>query len=240
MSLVTTQSGSLPLSAAAITLIPRLENGDHLSRDEFLLRWDACPHIKRAELLDGVVFMPAAVYFSQHSLPHGLLMAWLGQYYFSTPGIALGDNGTVGLDDKSLPQPDAFLVLPTELGGLAAENKKGYLEGPPAWVGEVAATSASIDLHTKLRLYQRTGVAEYFVWQTIDRTLNWFVLEQKKYVPLAAEQGIFKSRIFPGLWLDGEALLAGDTQRLQAALQEGIATPEHATFCSRLAAVKRK
>lgn len=220
-------------------VILRLENGDHLTREDFLRRWDACPEIKKAELLDGVVYMPAAVYHSQHSAPHALLMAWLGVYYFATPGIGLGDNDTVSLEEKSLPQPDAFLLLPHELGGRAIENETGYLDGPPAWIGEVAASSASIDLHTKLQLYERAGVPEYLVWRTVNRAIDWFELRDNRYVPLAADNGILKSRRFPGLWLDPVAMIAGDSQRVYEVLQAGIATAEHAAFKAELARVKR-
>jgi Uma2 family endonuclease len=231
------------ITAAAIAGLPhvmmRLENGDHLTREEFLLRWDACPEIKKAELLDGVVYMPAAVYHSQHSAPHALLMAWLGVYYFATPGIGLGDNGTVSLEEKSLPQPDAFLLLPRELGGQAIENETGYLDGPPAWIGEVAASSASIDLHTKLQLYERAGVPEYLVWRTVNRAIDWFEMRDNRYVPLVADNGILKSGRFPGLWLDPVAMIAGDSQRVYEVLQAGIATAEHAAFKAELARVKR-
>lgn len=223
---------------SAANVVLRLENGDHLSREEFLLRWETCDEIKKAELLDGVVYMPAAVYHSQHSAPHALLMAWLGVYYFATPGIGLGDNGTVSLEERSLPQPDAFLLLPRELGGQAIENETGYLDGPPAWIGEVAASSASIDLHTKLQLYERTGVPEYLVWRTVNRAIDWFVLRDNRYVPLASDNGIFKSQRFPGLWLDPAAMIAGDSQRVYQVLQAGIASAEHAAFKAELARIK--
>lgn len=232
-------SFTTPATAALPNANLRLENGDHLSREEFLLRWDACPEIKKAELLDGVVYMPAAVYHSQHSAPHALLMAWLGVYYFATPGIGLGDKGTVSLEEKSLPQPDAFLLLPAELGGQAIENETGYLDGPPAWIGEVAASSASIDLHTKLQLYERAGVPEYLVWRTVNRAIDWFELRDNRYVPLAVDNGILKSRRFPGLWLDPVAMIAGDSQRVYEVLQAGIATAEHEAFKAELARVKR-
>jgi hypothetical protein len=46
--------------------------------------------------------------------------------------------------------------------------------------------------------------------------------------------GVWKSRVFPGLWIDGPALLAHDAARLLATAQQGLATPEHAAFARRL------
>ena len=48
--------------------------------------------------------------------------------------------------------------------------------------------------------------------------------------------GILRSELFPGLWLDPEALISGDGPRLIAVLQEGLASPERAAFVARLAA----
>jgi hypothetical protein len=45
---------------------------------------------------------------------------------------------------------------------------------------------------------------------------------------------VWKSRIFAGLWLDGPALLARDSARLLATVQQGLATKEHAAFVRRL------
>lgn len=45
-----------PARALAVDL-PPLEHGDHLSGDEFTRRWEAMPDLKRAELLEGMVFL---------------------------------------------------------------------------------------------------------------------------------------------------------------------------------------
>jgi hypothetical protein len=41
--------------------IPPLENGDHLTRDEFERRYEAMPELKKAELIEGEVHMPSPV-----------------------------------------------------------------------------------------------------------------------------------------------------------------------------------
>lgn len=51
--------------------LPRLENGDHLTRAEFERRYDAMPGLKRAELIEGVVYRPSPVR-AYHAEPHGI------------------------------------------------------------------------------------------------------------------------------------------------------------------------
>lgn len=50
--------------------IPPLENGDRLNRYEFERRYDAMPNLRKAELIEGIVYMPAALRFKSHSQPH--------------------------------------------------------------------------------------------------------------------------------------------------------------------------
>ena len=38
-----------------------LEHGDHLTREEFERRYEAMPHVRKAELIEGVVYMPSPV-----------------------------------------------------------------------------------------------------------------------------------------------------------------------------------
>lgn len=59
-------------------LLPPLENGDRLSRYEFERRYRAMPHLKKAELIEGVVYIAAAALrFKSHGQPHAHLMGWL-------------------------------------------------------------------------------------------------------------------------------------------------------------------
>jgi hypothetical protein len=65
----------------------------------------------------------------------------------------------------------------------------------------------------------------------LDRQLDWFMLQSDEYVmQLPKEQGIFCSRVFPGLWLDCEALLAGNLSKVLSVLQTGLSTTEHQRF----------
>ena len=210
--------------------IPPLQNGDHLTSAEFERRYDAMPNLKKAELIDGVVYMPSPVRVEQHGKPHAAIMGWLGFYWANTPVVAAADNSTLRLDLDNEPQPDAVLYLEPGFGGQALIDADGYIEGGPELVAEVSASTVSIDLHSKLRLYQRIGVREYVVWRVLDQTIDWFVLRQQQYVPLARAGSLYRSEVFPGLWLDPEALLRFDLLQLLQTVQAGCATPEHAAF----------
>jgi Uma2 family endonuclease len=122
-----------------------------------------------------------------------------------------------------------------ECGGQARLDKKGYLQGAPELAIEVAASSASLDVREKLASYRRAGVREYLVWRTEDEAVDWWALEEDEYRPLVADaKGVLRSKVFPGLWLDPQALLAGDGARLMAKLQEGLQSAEHAAFAAEL------
>src|SRR5438552_8647680 len=216
---------------------PPLENGDHLTREEFKRRYAAMPHLKKAELLRGVVYMPSPVNLARHGEPHMLLVTWLGHYKMATPGIRGGDNSTVRLGPEDEPQPDALLLTPSERGGQSTVGPDGYVEGAPELAAEVASRSVSYDLHGKLDVHRERGVEEYLAWRVRDRAVDWFALRGDRYEPLAAgEDGIVRSEQFPGLWLDPRALIRDDGPRLIAVLQQGLASPEHGTFVERLAA----
>jgi hypothetical protein len=82
---------------------PPLNNGDRLTRAEFERIYAAHPEIKKAELIEGVVYMPSPARYREHGKPHGL---WL--------------------------QPDALLagdlsrVLETLQQGLASQEHKAF------------------------------------------------------------------------------------------------------------------
>lgn len=216
--------------------IPPLEPGDRLTRDEFERRYEAMPHLKKAELIEGVVYMPSPVRVYRHGNPQGHLITWLGTYSAGTPGVDIGDNTTARLDQDNEPQPDAMLFIEPSRGGQVRISDDDYVEGAPELAAEVASSSVSFDLHTKFNVYRRCGIKEYVVWRVMDRAIDWFALVAGTYERLVpADDGFLKSRVFPGLWLDPQALIAGDLARVLAVVQAGIASPEHGLFVSRLA-----
>jgi hypothetical protein len=192
------------------------------------------PSVNKAELIEGVVYMPSPVRYEDHGGPHSDVVFWLGLYRAATPGIDTADNATVRLDLRNTLQPDACIfILPAFGGNVRIED--GYLIGGPELALEVSATSAAIDLHEKFDAYGRNGVREYIVFRVFDRVIDWFVLRGDRYDRLAPDSfAIYRSEVFPGLWLDANALLARDLNRLTRTVQQGIATPEHTDFVARL------
>ena len=217
--------------------LPPLENGDRLTRGEFERRYHAMPKLKKAELIEGIVYMASPLRFESHAEPHGDLMIWLGNYKVATPGVRLGDNPTIRLDLDNEPQPDAVLLIDRKAGGQSRLSEDGYLEGAPELVAEIAASSAALDLRDKKRVYRRNGVQEYIVWQVFEQKVDWFGLEAEEYVSLSADEaGVIRSRVFPGLWLAVSELLAGNMPQVLAMLQKGLNSSHYQTFRQQLAA----
>jgi Uma2 family endonuclease len=219
--------------------IPELCAGDRLTRAEFERRYSAMPHVKKAELIEGVVYTPSPVSQKKHSRPQILILGLFANYVAATPGTDAGVNATVRLDLANEPQPDAMLLILPECGGQSREDGD-YIGGAPELVAEVAASTASYDLYDKLQAYQRNAVREYIVWRVRDKAIDWFVLRDERFEKLPPDAaGLLKSEMFPGLWLDPSAMIAGDLARALAVLQQGLASAEHAAFVARPEAARR-
>lgn len=214
--------------------MPPLESGDRLTRHEFERRYTAAHHNRKVELIEGIVYVASPLRFESHAEPHGNLIGWLWSYQITTPGVRLGIEPTVRLDQDNEPQPDAVLLIDQRLGGQSRLDADDYIEGAPELVAEVAASSVAIDLHNKKTAYRRNGVQEYIVWQIFENKFDWFELQQGDYVLLAAVEGVIKSQVFPGLWLSVTDLLAGNMTEVLAVLQLGLNSPEHQAFVERL------
>jgi Uma2 family endonuclease len=196
-----------------------LESGDRLTRAEFHRRYCTRPDIKKAELVEGVVYVASPLRLVQHGKPHSIFGVWIGTYGLATPGTQFGDNATVMLDEDNEVQPDVFLFWEPPREGTARVNERGYAVGAPDMVGEVTASSASYDLHDKLEAYRRNGVHEALFWRTEDGAFDWFRLHEGVYVRLEPdEHGIIESDRFPGLRLNVTRLLAGDYAGAMASL----------------------
>jgi Uma2 family endonuclease len=192
------------------------------------------PAAFRAEPIGGIVIVPSPL-SSGHGFHHALVMAWLVNYWIATPGTKAGDNMTTILGETSEPQPDGALLIDPACGGQTGLSEDGYLTGAPELIVEVASSSASIDLHAKRRDYEQAGVLEYVVVVLRQRLIRWFILQDRTYQEISADaDGIFRSRIFPGLWLHTNALLQLDGATVMDVLRQGLTTPEHAAFVQRL------
>ncbi|MGH7134949.1 MAG: Uma2 family endonuclease [Pirellulales bacterium] len=219
--------------------VPRLETGDHLTRDEFLRRWEAQPEIKRAELIGGVVYTTSPISIERGAmarlrLAQADLGAWLDVYHAFTQGTVNGRNTPSFILDDT-PQPDLNLRLLPDFGG-GSWVEGGYFHGVPEMLAEVCMSSASYDLHDKYDLYQSAGIPEYLVVVTFEQQIRWHVLVDGRYQLLLPDaDGLWRSRVFPGLWLDRNALLAGNLTQLLDRLHDGLRSPEHERFVAQLA-----
>src|SRR5579864_6748997 len=235
MAATTRDPETIPETKAAPKAVPPLENGDHLTRAEFERRYDAMPALKKAELIEGIVYMPSPVSFGRHAMPHSDTIGWLSYYRMSTPGVAAGDSGSIRLDLDNMPQPDAFLFILPVHGGEAHISEDDYVEGAPEFVVEVASSSVSFDLYAKLHVYRRNAVRDYVVWRVQDSAIDWFVLRGGKFDRLSlTPEGLYKSVVLPSLWLDPAALLRGDMAAVGRIAQQGVSSPEHADFVAQL------
>ncbi|MEA5476135.1 Uma2 family endonuclease [Pseudanabaena galeata UHCC 0370] len=202
--------------ANSLPTLTILENGDRLNRVEFERRYTDS-NIKKAELIEGLVYVASPLRFTPHAEPHGRIIGWLIAYQAMASGLKVGIEPTVRLDADNEPQPDAVLF---RLGGNAQVDEDGYITGSPELIVEIAASTVSYDLHAKKRAYERNGVKEYIVWRTLDQQIDWFVLENGQYVELAPDAaGIIHSREFEGLRLNVSAILNGDISTVLKTLQ---------------------
>jgi Uma2 family endonuclease len=215
--------------------VPPLENGDRLDQKTFHERYEAMPKHVRAELIGGIVYMSSPL-----KVPHGKSGSdvnwWLTHYRIETPGTESVENTTQILGPDSEPQPDGCLFILPECGGQVHVDEDDYLTGAPELLAEVSASTESIDLHAKKADYERAGVREYVVAALRRETVFWFVLKRGKFKETPPDaDGIYRSGVFPGLWLDPVALVRRNTKRLQSVLHQGLTSPEHAAFVAKLA-----
>src|SRR5688572_16715454 len=173
--------------------IPRLRSGDHLDRATFHERYLAMPPEFRAELVDGVVIASSPT-SPQHGHPHNSVSGTLWYYEIETPGTRAYNNTTVYPDAVSEVQPDNMLIVLPEFGG-RLRHEGGHLAGGPEFIAEVAYSSESYDLHSKLRVYERAGVLEYFVLLLRERRTAWFLRHDDRLEPRVVEQGIVQSPV---------------------------------------------
>ena len=222
------------------TILPPLEAGDRLSRAEFERRYEATPKSVHAELLEGEVYMSSPIRWGRHTFHQGRLLRVLLLYQASTPGTEAGGETTLRLDEENEPQPDVVMFIHPNCGGQTTIDDDEYLQGAPELVGEIAASSVSIDMHKKLEIYRRNQVREYVVWRVFDEAIDWFAWRDGKYVPLPPDKdGGVRSEAFPGLWIDIPALLADRWPDVQKTLQAGLSSAEHAAFVAKLEGKKQ-
>ena len=212
-----------------------LENGERMDQPTFHERYLKTPPGFRAELIEGIVYVMSPLRL-RHARSDNRFGGLLFNYCVATPGVEAQNNATTIMGERTEPQPDSALLILEEYGGQTRDGDDDYTHGAPELVIEVALSSRSIDLHAKFRDYERAGVREYVVYDVSARVIHWFASEGGRFTPLPPDaDGLIRSRVFPGLWLDPDAFLANDKPALLAALGRGLASPEHAAFVAELA-----
>jgi Uma2 family endonuclease len=209
-----------------------LATGDRMDKAEFLCRWEALPELKRAELIEGVVFVPSPL-SRNHGNADTTITGWIWLYTVATPGCEAGSNTTWEMLE-SVPQPDVHLRIDRERGGQSFVRGK-YPVGAPELAVEICLTSTEVDFGPKLRLYRLAGVREYITIELLAKRIVWRVLRDGAYYALDPDpDGVLRSTVFPGLWLDQDAFWANDAARMLATLEAGLASEEHKEFAARL------
>ena len=178
---------------------------------------------------------PVGLAHSDAQLP---ALVWLDYYAENTPGVRALPEVTTILGWRSEPQPDGLLRILPECGGRTWDEGE-YIGGGSELIVEISKTTRYVDLGSKKADYERAGVQEYIVRAIDPDEIYWFGQEQGELVRRSiGDDGLYRSIVFPGLWLDPVALLDGDRRRLRAVVDLGCATPEHAAFVARLAAAR--
>lgn len=226
------------MPSAPAALPPPLFEGDRLDAAEFIRRWEALPDVKFAELINGVVFLGSPT-GHDHGTTHHRIHLWIGTYVEDTPGCEAGSDETWVVGPSNVPQPDIYLRIMPEHGGQSAQTPDGkYATGAPELIVEVTGSSRSRDLGVKKDVYRAAGVREYVTVELSARRVTWRQLVRGRYSEIKPDaDGLLRSRVFPGLWLDASTIWKG---RILDAVRRGIQSPEHAAFVKRLAAARRR
>lgn len=222
---------SIPRRSSSESDVLKLCNGDRMKRKEFHRQYLQMPENYKAELIGGIVFEPSPLGWS-HGTHHARLIGLFDTYSIHTPGTEVGDNATVMLSEDDEVQPDVVLRTVQERGGQSKLNGKGYVEGAPELVAEVANSSKAIDLHLKKERYALAGVLEYLVVCLQPKRLYWFDLQNNKELA-ASVDGVFRSSVFPGLWIHANGLLRLEHELTTTALNQGLQSREHTEFIAR-------
>jgi Uma2 family endonuclease len=224
--------------ATDLSPAPTLQDGARMTRADFIALWEQIPELKFAELIGGVVHMPSPVTMD-HGDQENDAGGWTYCYKVATPGCASGNNATTYLLEDAT-QPDVNLRLLPEYGGKSWVEDK-YLHGSPELFVETSLSSEAHDLGPKLALYEEAGVQEYLVILMERKEIRWHQLVNGKYELVQPDaEGVWRSLVFPGLWLHGKAMLDGNAPQVVATLQRGLASEEHQRFVEELAKRKRK
>jgi Uma2 family endonuclease len=225
------------LSEPEVT-VRSLVNGERMSQPEFHRRYEAYDEDEKWELVGGIVYMASPLKLP-HSNYNGEIGYLLETYCRATPGTQVMHNATAILGDKSEPQPDLGMRILPEYGGQSGTTTDKYLEGAPELLVEIAHSRRGLAMHSRRDDYERTGVTEYLVVCIEEQEVHWFDFGRGDVIRPNRE-GVSRSRVFPGLWIDAAALLRLDSARSMEVLQQRLASSVHAAFVKRLQVAHRR
>ncbi len=213
---------------------PLLDDGQRLDQPTFHELYCQMPEDFRAELIDGVVHLNMPLY-PDHAIPDADVTGLLYCYKIETPGAILLNNVSTKLGPRSEVQPDCSLLIDPAYGGRTGSTARGMIINAPELVVEVGSSTLRIDLNAKKRVYEEAGALEYLVFDVPNQQFHWFALRDGRFEPLAIDaDGLYRSRAFPGLWLDAAAFLRDDGRAVMAGLRRGLESEDHAAFVDRL------
>lgn len=211
--------------SAVLPASDRLETGMHLTQPEFERRYNLHPDLKKAELINGFVIMGSPV-----SIAHGSLEnhfgAWLGYYFARLGRHKVVHNTTLRIDHHNEVQPDIAVID----SGRSSGKPSLFIEEPPRLIVEIASSSRMYDRYEKYDLYERCRVGEYVLCSIEEGRVFWFALGSEGFREIADENGLLKSRGFPGLWLNSERLVNGDMEGVFRDLNSGLESQEFLKF----------
>ena len=185
-------------------------------------------------MIGGIVYVSEPL-GQEHGSSDLQLGSLFDAYRASTPGVQACHNATVILGQEDEVQPDLFLRILPGIHGQSKNTRKGnHVKGPPELVAEIAYSNRSIDLHVKKERYTCGGVVEYIVVCLQPAAVHWFDLRSDCKL-VADDAGVFRSNVFPGLWIHEVGLLQLDYRLVMEVLNRGLLSPEHGHFAAQLA-----
>jgi Uma2 family endonuclease len=114
----------------------------------------------------------------------------MGEVFFAPFGVVLGETTDV--------QPDLFVILDANLPNL---REDGFFGAPDLVVEIISPSSLKHDRNTKFKLYERTGVGEYWIVDTKNKSIEVYSRVEGAYdlTSVAVENGAVASSVVGGL-----------------------------------------
>ena len=186
------------VAGPALTDTPAAEQSPlRMSFEEFI-KWAGEDIL--AELVQGDVVM-----MTPASLPHQALSMFLTRVL--SDYVDVGEIGWIGtapialrLSPDTVREPDLLFVANDHLDRV----KETCVDGPADLVIEiVSADSVGRDRGEKYYEYEQAGIPEYWLIDSRTRRAEFYQLQGAYYQPMFPDaQGIYRSRVLPGFWLN--------------------------------------